>query len=60
MEDRLNELEIKIAYQDEVIEALQKRHLALEEALQLQQAQLRYLYQQMQPQQHVNEKPPHY
>lgn len=66
LSERLINLEIKLSFQEDLIETLHRRHLELEKILELQQEQLRYLYQQLQqhtpksafiPQDNV---PPHY
>ncbi|MEW9897734.1 SlyX family protein [Chitinivorax sp. PXF-14] len=66
MEDRLTELEIKISFQEELLEALNETVIRQQQQLDLLQGQLRLLYQQIKansgitsgtPQQEI---PPHY
>lgn len=47
MEDRLTELEIKLAFQDELLELLSKTVARQQQEIELLQAQMRLLYQQM-------------
>lgn len=66
---RLMEVDIKLALQDEYLEALNRRMAELQAQLDLQQAQLRLLYQQGmdkggdgadEPRSLFDELPPHY
>lgn len=47
MEDRLTELEIKLAFQDELLESLSQTVARQQQEIELLQAQMRLLYQQM-------------
>lgn len=67
--ERLIEAEIKLALQDELLEALNRRMAELQAQLDLQQAQLRLLYQQGmdkggdgrdEPRSLFDDIPPHY
>lgn len=69
MQDRITELEIRLALQDELLLSLNDTVAKLQDALDLQQAQLRVLYNKMQqqgdgaqdkPYSLVDEVPPHY
>ncbi len=69
LSERLIEAEIKLALQDELLEALNRRMAELQAQLDLQQAQLRLLYQQGmdkggdgtdEPKSLFDELPPHY
>lgn len=69
LNERLIEAEIKLALQDELLEALNRRMAELQAQLDLQQAQLRMLYQQGvdkggdgsdEPRSLFDELPPHY
>ena len=65
---RLEELEIKTALQEDLLDTLNHTVARLQEQLDLQQAQLRLLYRKMvdkaeplgEPMGTVNEVPPHY
>mgnify|MGYP003602742970 CR=1 FL=1 len=65
---RLEELEIKTALQEDLLDTLNHTVARLQEQLDLQQAQLRLLYRKMvdkaeplgEPMGAVNEVPPHY
>jgi SlyX protein len=66
MEDRLTELEVKIAFQDDLLDTLNLTVTRQQQQIDLLQQQIRMLYQQMRnvapgddsPSQH--EIPPHY
>lgn len=66
LEKRIIALEIKLAYQEDTIEQLNQMVAKLSEQLDLQQAQLRYLYEQQRQNSGVSrgsledEIPPHY
>lgn len=66
LEKRIIALEIKLAYQEDTIEQLNQMVAKLSEQLDLQQAQLRYLYEQQRQNNGVSrgsledEIPPHY
>jgi SlyX protein len=47
MEDRLTELEIKLAFQDDLLESLSQTVARQQQEIELLQAQMRLLYQQM-------------
>ena len=66
-EERLVELEIRLALQDELLQSLNDTVAKLNETLALQQAQLRLLYQRSmdkgqddKPYRLIDEIPPHY
>ena len=65
-EDRLEQLELRVAWMDETVDALDKTVAQLNKIIQLQQDELRYLYQKIKEQQQNgldvpdHEKPPHY
>lgn len=66
-EHRLTELEIRLALQDELIQSLNDTVARQQQALDLQQAQLRLLYRRLQdkseanhPRNQADEIPPHY
>ena len=66
-EERLVELEIRLALQDELLQSLNDTVAKLNDTLALQQAQLRLLYQRSmdkgqydKPYQLIDEIPPHY
>ncbi len=56
-EQRLNELEIRLALQDDLLDSLNRNLVRIQQTLELQQSQLRLLYQKMQHQQEDNGKP---
>jgi len=67
MDARITELEVKLAFQDDLLEALNHTVAQQQQQIDLLQAQLRQLYQQMkslQPSQLADEAdeppPPHY
>ncbi|MDK4679660.1 SlyX family protein [Kingella negevensis] len=69
LEDRIIELEIRVALQDELLQSLNDTVAKMQDALDLQQAQLRVLYNKMQQQSEsanskpyslADEVPPHY
>ena len=67
MEDRLNEIEIKISYNEDLLDELNRTVFRQQEQLDLLQAQLQLLYKQMQsatgpaePRNLRDEIPPHY
>lgn len=67
-EERLAELEIRLAWQDELVQSLNDTVAKLNDRLDLQQAQLKLLYQRLNekasaenaPFNPANEIPPHY
>lgn len=69
LEDRLVELEIRVALQDDLLDELNHTIVKMRETLDLQQEQLRLLYNKMQQNQETHtekpyslaeEVPPHY
>ncbi len=69
LENRITELEIRIAFQDDLLAHLNDTIAQMRETLDLQQAQLRLLYNKLQQQQSddpaqpyslADEVPPHY
>ncbi|WII94114.1 SlyX family protein [Kingella negevensis] len=69
LEDRIIELEIRVELQDELLQSLNDTVAKMQDALDLQQAQLRVLYDKMQQQSEsanskpyslADEVPPHY
>ena len=66
LENRITELEIRLALQDDTIDVLNKQINELYEQLSLQQQQLQLLYRKLseasdnQMSTHGNEPPPHY
>lgn len=69
LEDRLVELEIRVALQDDLLDELNHTIVKMRETLDLQQEQLRLLYNKMQQNQEAHtekpyslaeEVPPHY
>ncbi len=66
VEERLAQLEIRLAYQEDLLASLNATVVELRAALDLQQGQLRLLWQQLQergdnaPRSLLEEIPPHY
>lgn len=60
LEHRVTELEIQTALQEDLIGSLNDTIAKMQQALDLQQGQLRLLYQRMQPYSLRDEIPPHY
>ena len=69
LNERINELEIRLAWQDELLATLNDTIAKMQDTLDLQQAQLRLLYQKIQAQNELSgskpyslaeEIPPHY
>jgi uncharacterized coiled-coil protein SlyX len=60
MDDRLVDLEIRLAYQDRKIEELDKLVRTFADRLEATERELKELKQAITPQEHANERPPHY
>lgn len=67
MESRLNDLETKLAFQDDLLEALNLTVAEQQRQLDMQQQQIRLLYEQLRSlspsnlaEAPVDERPPHY
>lgn len=67
MNDRVTDLEVKVAFQDDLLEALNQTVAAQQRQLDLLQDELRLIYQQIKslqaaglPAEPVDETPPHY
>jgi uncharacterized coiled-coil protein SlyX len=59
-DDRLMDLEIRLAYQDRKLEELDKLVRALGGRLETTERELAEIKRAMTPEEHVNEPPPHY
>jgi uncharacterized coiled-coil protein SlyX len=60
MDDRLVDMEIRLAYQDRRLEELDKLVRTLGDRLETTERELKELKRAMTPEEHPNERPPHY